>query len=360
MKENILTILRCPKCSGHFQVLESQKKNGEIHSGKLGCQSCQATFPIRNYIPRIIEDGNYSESYGKLWCETGHLLRDSETGVPFHYNIVYGQFTENGKGIKDGYSPFGFEWPKQGNGEWVLEVGSGPGALTEALIKSGAEVVSIDMSYAVDSMPEDLLIAPNLNVVQADINQPFLKEDMFDRILLIQVLQHTPSPKDTLKRLRQLLKPQGELAFTCYSEPFEKWYYPITKRLNLNLSWSLILHLVPIFVPLKYHLQKFFLKIRLPIFARIVNKLLEPFDARNLYFQTLEGKLDSWVYGAVWNKTKDKKLFLKYVALNTFDCITPWYTNSGTHKMVEEWSHYAGFESVKTWGTTGVRARAIK
>ena len=46
--------------------------------------------------------------------------------------------------------------------------------------------------------------------------------------------------------------------------------------------------------------------------------------------------------------------------VNTFDRITPEYTNSAGHETIEGWTRDAGFSSVETWGRGGVRARAIK
>jgi len=51
---------------------------------------------------------------------------------------------------------------------------------------------------------------------------------------------------------------------------------------------------------------------------------------------------------------------VKYVIVNTFDRITPEYTNSADHETIERWTREAGFTSVETWGRGGVRARAIR
>ena len=56
----------------------------------------------------------------------------------------------------------------------------------------------------------------------------------------------------------------------------------------------------------------------------------------------------------------DHDLLVRYVVVNTFDRITPEYTNSAGHETIEGWTREAGFSSVETWGRGGVRARAIK
>jgi SAM-dependent methyltransferase len=330
----------------------------EIETGELVCQGCLARFPIRRYVPRLVPGANYSESWGKLWRETGHLLRDSFTGIPFHENVLHGDYSEDA-GSDDGRSPFGFGWPRDLAGERVLEIGTGTGNITEHLVETGAEIVSVDMSDAIDTLPEELLRRPNLNVVQADVNTPVLVPGSFDRIWMFQVLQHTPSPPETLRSLRELLKEGGEIDFTSYSgDGFRAWYYPLTKRIPDRLAWRLIRWVVPRLVPLKYRLLK---GRRVPLARRIALKPLDPVDPRNIYFQSREGEADRYIHGTVWNRTHDDDLLMKYVVINTFDRITPEYTNSASHETVERWLlEDAGYSRAETWGSGGVRARAFR
>lgn len=355
MKYDLADLLCCPGCQGRLEVAAATEKNGEIVTGRLRCARCATSFPVINFIPRLVDKANYSSSWGKLWRETAEIARDSFTGVPFYYNAIHGQYSENGR-WQDGYSPFGFEWPTDLKGQAVLEVGPGTGNCSEHLVNTGADLVCVDMSNAVDTFPEALLTRPNINVIQGDVNNAILRTESFDRIWLFQVLQHTPSPPDTLKTMQALLKPGGELAFTSYAGRFNPWYYRFTRRLDDETAWRLIAYWVPRLVPLKYRLQK----ARLPILSRLLVKLLHPVDPRNMYFNTLEGHADDYVHGVLWNRTHDRELLMKYVILNTFDRITPRYTNSADHPTIERWSREAGFSSVQTWGKSGVRARAIK
>ena len=357
MKPALLERLRCPRCSGTLRIEGGEAHADEIETGELACEACAGHFPIRRFVPRLVPGSNYSRSWGKLWQETGHLLRDSFTGIPFHENVLHGEFSEE-PGADDGRSPFGFAWPRDLTGQRVLEVGTGTGNLTEHLVRTGADVVSVDMSEAIDTLPEELLRQPNLNVVQADINTPVLERGSFDRIWMFQVLQHTPSPPDTLRGLKNLLKDGGEIAFTSYGgERFRAWYYPLTKRLPDRLAWRLTAFLVPKLVPLKYWLMKR----RIPVVSPVLVKLLGPIDPRNIYFQTLEGEADRYIHGVIWKRTGDRDLLMKYIVINTFDRITPDYTNTATHETVTHWLlESAGYSSAETWGRSGVRAKAIR
>jgi hypothetical protein len=154
----------------------------------------------------------------------------------------------------------------------------------------------------------------------------------------------------------QLLKKGGELAFTSYRDSFTALYYPFTKRLNDEMAWKLIAYWAPKLVPLKYRIWK----AKIPVISGLLVKLLQPLDPRNIYFATLEGRADEYVHGVLWNRDHDEELLMKYVILNTFDCITPTYTNGADHETIEQWTLNAGFSSVRTWGKGGVRAKAIK
>lgn len=357
MKKELLNIISC-KCKGKFILKNCTEKHNEIYSATLECSGCKAQFPIKNYIPRLIDDYNYSESWGVLWKETGAILRDSFTGTPWHYNAIHGKYSE---AAGENLSPFGFEWPTDMHGKKILEIGPGTGNCTEHLVNTGADVLCVDMSEAIDTFSEELLTKPNINVIQCDINKGFIPENYFDRIWLFQVLQHTPAPPETLKNIRKFLKPGGEIAFTSYSSSFNPWYYRFTKKVNNQLSWNLISKWIPVLIPVKYRLQKFFCIIRLPVMAKVIRVLFGPIDPRDVYFRTLEGLADNYVMGMMWKKTRDKELLMKYVIINTFDAITPEYTNCcKDEELMEEWLKDAKYSTYKIWGVTGLRVRAIK
>ena len=355
MKARVLEFLRCPGCEGRLNVAEGTEARGEVRDGTLACSACRARYQVRRFVPRMAPAANYSDSWGKLWLQTGEILRDSFTGLPFHRNALHGTYDEGADGLDDGRSPFGFGWPTDLGGERVLEVGPGTGNFTEHLARSGAELVSVDMSSAIDTLPEELITRSNVDVIQGDITTGILGPARFDRLWVFQVLQHTPSPPATLKELHGLLREGGELAFTSYKTLYNPWYYRLTKRVPDHIAWRAIAWLVPRLLPLKYSLA------RRPrrITTRVALSLLEPVDPRDIYVRTRRGGMRDYIHGALWERTGDHDLLVKYVVVNTFDRITPEYTNSADHETIERWTREAGFSSVVTWGRGGVRARAI-
>ncbi len=355
MKKKILNFLKCPKCDSEFMLDNIVEKNGEIYEGVITCKKCNLFFPIKNYIPRFIESKNYSKSWGELWKNTAKIVRDSCTGDTFYYDVIFGKYAEDNKGRK-GFSMFGFEWQTRLFGQDIIEVGAGTGCCTEHLVKTGANILSVDMSDAIDTLSEELLTSSNLNVIQADINSGVIKNNMFDRIWLFQVLQHTPNPPATLKFLHTLLKRGGEISFTSYASSFYPWYWHLTK----NMSYKSVYKMVKLFLPFKYYGQKFFDKAGLQFFKKLIVRLMEPVDPRNLYFNTLEGLAYDTPAGRLYDKTGNKNIVVNLAVLNTFDRITPIYTNGADHETVKKWSMEAGFKNIKIWGKSGVRVRANK
>ena len=359
MKDKLLEIIRCPVTGGGLELSDVVIENGEIKSAILNSADGQYSYPVIDYIPRLLTDRkNYSESWGKLWGETAEILRDSYTGEKFHEEVLFGEYGgENNDGIG---SPFGFNWPRDLSGQRVLEIGCGTGNFTELLYGTGAELLSVDMSTAVDTLPPEVVLHPNVNVVQTDINTPSIVRNYFDRIWLFQVLQHTPDPADTLVTMRELLREGGTISFTSYggSVRYNPLSYRIIKRIPPNIQWPMISWLTPPLVRLKYWLRMPFA--RGSFLYKIVTKLLYVADPRDTYIGVRRGWYDDYDVAKYFRRTGDHDYLIKFVVLNTFDRITPEYTNNASHEMIEEWLSIAGYSWFETWGKGGVRANATK
>jgi len=355
MKLKFLKYLRSPNHHGQLELLDPEEKNGEIFSGILKCKKSGDEYPIVRYIPRLVSKKNYSSSWGELWKNTASLVRDSSTGDLFYHDCIFGKHSEDNS-VKEGYSMFGFEWPKDLSGQKVLEIGPGTGCCTEHLIKTGAEIVSLDMSDAVDTFPEAWLLQPNLHVVQADMTQGVLTEETFDRIWLFQVLQHTPKPSQTLIDIKPYLKIGGEISFTSYSGKFYPWWLFFTK--NRRYDW--VRKWTKFWMPIKYYPQKFLSIFRIPLLPKIYNRLTMWVDPRNIYFRVLNGDYKESPPGRLYAKNGDKDEVFELAVLNTHDAITPEYTNGAHIPVVVKWTEDAGYKDIRSWGEKGVRIKAIR
>jgi len=355
MKLEFLKYLRSPNNKAELVLLDATEKNGEIYSGTLRCSESGNEYPIIKYIPRLVSKENYSSSWGELWKNTATLVRDSSTGDTFYHDCIFGKHSEENE-VKEGYNMFGFEWPKNLSGQKILEIGPGTGCCTEHLIETGGEIFSLDMSDAVDTFPEEWLIKPNLHVVQADMTEGVLAENLFDRIWLFQVLQHTPKPEETLKDIKPYLKDGGEISFTSYSGKFYPWWLFYTK----NRSYEWVHKWTRFWMLIKYYPQKFLSFFGLPILPKIYNRLTMWVDPRNIYFRTLNGEYKESPQGRLYAKNKDKKQLFELSVLNTHDAITPEYTNGAHIPVVVEWTKEAGYKNIRSWGKGGVRIKANK
>lgn len=355
MKMRVLEFLRSPADGSKLHLADSgvERRGGQVYCGNL-VDASGNTYPIQKYIPRLVSTKNYSYSWGKLWIETADALRDSQTGIPQHHNFLHGKFDSNAPLNNNlGLSIFGFEWPLDLSNEHVLEIGLGTGNMTEVLISTGARLTCVDMSHSVDSIPEEWLLHENIDVIQADIMDDVLDFEV-DRILLFQVLQHTPSPPETLKRIAEFLRPGGEVAFTSYygDGPWSDWYYPLTKRLPSRLAWLVIRTYIKPLTLLKFAIRKsgfpghWYLK-----------RLLDIADPRDIYWNVREGIDQHSLMAHSFQNKKEKELFY-LLAINTFDRITPEYTNCATHEQARLWAESAGLTNIDVWGEGGVRVRA--
>ncbi len=65
MKFGVERLLSCINCGGQIELSQVQsEKHSEVEAGFLSCLGCSTDFPIINYIPRMVERYNYSNSWG--------------------------------------------------------------------------------------------------------------------------------------------------------------------------------------------------------------------------------------------------------------------------------------------------------
>ena len=93
--------------------------------------------------------------------------------------------------------------PKTGR---LLEIGSHPFEITKMLKDKGYDIHGIDLIYS----------RKDLNVVKCDIEIQELpyKDNEFDIVLLMQVIEHLSKPIFALKEIKRVLKPKGIFVLT--------------------------------------------------------------------------------------------------------------------------------------------------
>jgi 2-polyprenyl-6-hydroxyphenyl methylase / 3-demethylubiquinone-9 3-methyltransferase len=96
----------------------------------------------------------------------------------------------------------------------VLDVGCGGGILSEAMARSGARVLGIDLSRAVLDVAELHALEAKLAVEYQAIAAEELaaaQPGSFDLVTCMEMLEHVPDPATTLGALAALVKPCGHV-----------------------------------------------------------------------------------------------------------------------------------------------------
>jgi SAM-dependent methyltransferase len=202
------------------------------------CPACQATYANPGGIPRFVPADNYSASFGLQWNRHRRTQLDSTVGQPISEKRLFDTTL----------------WPREMRGARILEAGSGAGRFTEVLVRTGATLYSFDYSSAVDANAANNGGHANLRLFQADIFAIPLREQWFDHVLCLGVLQHTPDPKRAFLSLARHVKPGGDLVIDVYRRSLAarlQWKYvlrPLTRRMEAARLYSIVSTLTPALV----------------------------------------------------------------------------------------------------------------
>lgn len=226
---DLTELLSCPSCGS------SLTQGGDAFT----CKACGLEAPVVRGIARFVGNEAYAESFGYQWgtFRTTQLDRDSEDESAMTFREKTGMNPSDLKGKK------------------VLDVGCGMGRFAEVCARSGAHVVGVDLSNAVEPAAENLREFPDCHVVQADVFDLPFAEGTFDAIYSIGVLHHTPDTKEAFLRLPRLLAPGGQIAIWVYSAErqdllasgLKYTYRRITPRLNHRALLKISRAAVPLY-----------------------------------------------------------------------------------------------------------------
>ena len=320
--------LFCPRCKGNLSLRIFRLHEDRIQEGMLYCDFCNKKYPIINYIPRFVSSEGYTESFSYQWKKMGHLQYDSVSGKPISKERF---FAATG-------------WDTNMKDQVVLETGCGAGRFTEVAIQTGAFVIAMDYSNAVEINYALNRRHENLLVIQADIYQMPFPKNYFDKVFSLGVLQHLPNPEKGFFSLVEVLKPKGDLVIDVYRKSlFHKWlstkYYlrPFTKRMDkekllcwiekwVDFWWDK-LRWISLHVPYgRYMVKNFF------------------------FISDYRGELPL-----------EDKMLRQWAILDTFDRLSPEYDSPQSLKTVKRWFEKGDFEKIEVfYGGNGIIGRGRK
>src|SRR5215470_14185966 len=154
MKDSLLQHLVCPACHGTLTLTVEARDEQEIETGTLRCQPCAAEYAIVRGVPRFVPGDAYVKNFSYQWNVHRTTQVDSLSGHQESRRTFF---------VKTGFKEEGLK------GQLVLDVGCGTGRFAEIAAECGAEVIGIDLSYAVDAAYRNMGRRPGIHIVQADV-----------------------------------------------------------------------------------------------------------------------------------------------------------------------------------------------
>lgn len=294
-------------------------------------------YPIVNGIPRFIKIDNYAKSFGLQWNKFRKTQLDSFTKTNLSHDRL--------KRICGGdLSVF--------NNKNVLEIGCGAGRFTEIFIANKAHIHAVDLSNAVEANYQNFKDQNNYCVCQANVYDLPFKEDSFDYVCCIGVVQHTPDPERTIETLAKYVKKGGMLLIDHYDRNYP---YSLSRKIFRNfflkLPSKLSFFLTKAMVTILWPLHKLFWKISLTY-----TKSNRGGRIRKAFIKA-SPVVD---YHDVYTDLNAKQLY-EWAILDTHDTLTDFFKHLRNKEEIKKALSNAKMKDINVWiGGNGVEANSIK
>jgi SAM-dependent methyltransferase len=283
-------------------------------------------FPVVGGIPRFVEGGTYADAFGEQWKRFRQTQLDSHTRT-----------TVSGDRLR---RCLGDRLWEDLEGKQVLECGCGAGRFTEVLLERGALVTSVDLSSAVEANRDNFPPGMRHRIAQADIMRLPFRPQQYDIVLCLGVVQHTPSPEQTVAALYSHVRPGGHLVFDHYGRSLG-WYLSVKplvrqvmRRLQPGRGMAVASALVDAFLPLHRRARH----------SRVGQIVLGRISPVMQYYSAFPEWPDAMQY--------------EWAVLDTHDAMTDWFKHRRSVAEVHEALSELGLENIRcTPGGIGVEAR---
>jgi 2-polyprenyl-3-methyl-5-hydroxy-6-metoxy-1,4-benzoquinol methylase len=313
VRTELIDILRCPASGQPLSIEGSVNPEVEIESGWLVSADGKHRYAIRNGIPRFVPEDNYAGNFGMQWNLFRRTQLDSASGHPISADRFW---------AATGWRP------EQLEGKWVLDIGCGAGRFAEVALQSGAKVVAIDYSSAVDACHESLAGGGELHLIQGDVYTLPLRPAAFSFVYSLGVLQHTPDVERAFHALPPALEPGGRLCVDYYEKSWRSallpkyWLRPLTKHLPHEVLLRILKVTVPALLPVSRLVGA------IPVLGRSLQRLLPV----------------ACYYGSLPLDDQQQK---EWALLDTFDWLSPGFDNPQTEATVTAWIQKAGLHEIE-------------
>lgn len=326
LRTELLALLRCPNTGQRLSLEIDGEISQVIDSGWLISEDRQHRYPIRNGIPRFVPPSNYADNFGMQWNHFSKTQLDSHSG----HAITAERF----------WKATGWQ-PSEMKDCWVLDVGCGAGRFAEVALSSGAQVVALDYSSAVDACYANLKHHPNLHVVQGDIYALPFEKEAFAFVYSLGVLQHTPDVARAFAALPPMVAREGRVCVDYYEKSLKSrllpkyWLRPITKRMAKPTLFTLLERLVPVLLTMSQTLG------RIPLAGKLLKRLVPVANYHGIL---------------PLNEIQHRE----WALLDTFDWLSPTYDNPQTGTTARLWFEQAELSDVEVLMAGHLVARGRK
>jgi SAM-dependent methyltransferase len=314
-------------CKVHAQPLTSLDGRLVEEVESLTCPR-ECCVPVVANIPRFVASDDYASGFGLQWNTFRKTQLDSYTGTTISKDRLAHALGNSLDVLR---------------GKTVLEVGCGAGRFTELMLAAGARVFACDLSRAVEANYENCHRSPDYFVCQADALRLPIKPRSFDFVVCLGVIQHTPSPEETIAALAGYVRPGGTLVLDHYTpgpplnflrRNLRRWLLRLPARVALPLTLGLARALVPLH-RLTWTNARGMWRLRWPLLRH--SPLHDYYDD----FPQL-----------------GKRLLSEWAVLDTHDSLTDYYKHVRTTEEIEACLRSCGLTDLEVYyGGNGVEAR---
>ncbi len=283
---------------------------------------------ITDRIPRFVNSNSYASLFGDQWKKFKKTQLDSYSGI----TITADRLNRCLGNLKDDLK-----------NKLVLEAGCGAGRFTEILLQKGARLVSSDMSSAVEVNAENFPLTDNHLIIQADINDMPYKDENFDVVICLGVIQHTPDTEITIENLYKLVKKGGTLVIDHYTYNRSQFFRtaPLYRRYLKKKSAQETLEITEQLVKKYLPLHKKFAKKKL--MSVLLNRISPVISYYSAFPQLNDKQQEEWAL------------------LDTHDSLTDWFKHFRNKKQIIQVLTILGATNIWCeYGGNGVEARCQK
>ncbi len=118
----------------------------------------------------------------------------------------------------------------------IIDLGCGTGLLIPKIQETSKEIICLDISKnMLTEAKNSAKNATNIYFVQGDADYTPLRNNYFDKVFAITLLQNMPNPKRTLQETKRITKPDSSIIVTALKKHFsEQSFLQLLKRLELK------------------------------------------------------------------------------------------------------------------------------